>query len=424
VVGSLPPRHILVLLDSCRSGIALGRLVEGSQSNAGNPRARVSRRVITAADFQEDASDSGPVPGHSLFTGTLLQGLRSGEVFADQSRDVTAAELAQFLRRRVRLASGDRQTPDFGRFNNDDFGEMIFPRLASPATTEPPVPPPPPRTALYQTDAPELTRGVAGKRPSRLAIVIGADEYQDHRLPQLRSSVATARGVAEALRALSYEVHVGTNLPRMQLEEMLARAAHSASSDLASVVVFYSGHAVAGERDSYLALKDTRMEQAASTSLSFSRLQAILADAGAQQKIFLFDVASTNPFRSRSPVASAIRPNVAGWAAWHPQAQARATRLDELRLERGFRLLYSTSPDQISLELTAGSPFSLFGWSLIRGLRGEAAEPDGLITFESLQRFVSSALATQSRQLGREVVPVSVGNSLGSFPIGVAPPRR
>lgn len=36
---------------------------------------RVSRKVITSAWREQDAADNGPVAGHSLFTGTLVNGI-------------------------------------------------------------------------------------------------------------------------------------------------------------------------------------------------------------------------------------------------------------------------------------------------------------------------------------------------------------
>src|SRR5579872_471486 len=102
-IGTLPPRHVLLILDSCRSGVALGRVVETSRSGDGESgSARVSRMVISSADGDQDASDVGLVPGHSLFTGILLNGLKTGEADLDKDGQITDAELAVYLKSQVR----------------------------------------------------------------------------------------------------------------------------------------------------------------------------------------------------------------------------------------------------------------------------------------------------------------------------------
>src|SRR5262249_36910120 len=72
-VARLPPRHILVIIDACHSGLALGSLVKGrgaAPAPAGDLEqlhARRSRRIITSALDDQRAMDNGPYPGHSLF---------------------------------------------------------------------------------------------------------------------------------------------------------------------------------------------------------------------------------------------------------------------------------------------------------------------------------------------------------------------
>jgi Caspase domain len=132
-VSLLPPRHILVILDACNSGIALDPVVKWRDDvsvrlgELATLQARYSRRVITSALDDERARDSGPVPGHSLFTGCLIQGL-SGEL---GGAVVTGSQLAVWLQQRVRSYPDTIQTPDFGTFGLDDRGEMAIPLLTA-----------------------------------------------------------------------------------------------------------------------------------------------------------------------------------------------------------------------------------------------------------------------------------------------------
>jgi uncharacterized caspase-like protein len=131
-VSRLPPRHILVVLDSCHSGIALDPVMHwhDHRSSGGEPlatlTARRSRRVITSALADEIACDHGPMPGHSLFTGCLIEVLGRG-CEPGHGGMVTGSELALHVQRRVTSYPHARQTPDFGTFALDDRGEMTFP---------------------------------------------------------------------------------------------------------------------------------------------------------------------------------------------------------------------------------------------------------------------------------------------------------
>jgi hypothetical protein len=81
-ISTLPPAHILVILDSCHSGMALGSQFSTSRDDARFQRdvlKKWSRSVITSAQGDQVAADRGPVPDHSLFTGLMIQGLTTGK---------------------------------------------------------------------------------------------------------------------------------------------------------------------------------------------------------------------------------------------------------------------------------------------------------------------------------------------------------
>jgi tetratricopeptide (TPR) repeat protein len=128
-VGKLPARHILVILDACHSGFALGSAMaqyRGSSRFQPSLTTKVSRRVITSARRNELASDSGPLPGHSLFTGILINGLEAGAVDLYGNGIVTSSDLGNYLEQAVGQYSGSQQVPDFGSFYLDDRGEMVL----------------------------------------------------------------------------------------------------------------------------------------------------------------------------------------------------------------------------------------------------------------------------------------------------------
>lgn len=141
-VSLLPAKHILVVLDACHSGIALDPIIKwrdvGSRQDVplSTLNKRRSRRIITSALDDQVALDSGPVYGHSLFTGCLIEGLTNG-IGRDNSRVVTGSELALYVQRRVQTYPNSRQTPDFGTFAFDDRGEMAIPLAIARAIERP-----------------------------------------------------------------------------------------------------------------------------------------------------------------------------------------------------------------------------------------------------------------------------------------------
>ncbi|HWO20510.1 MAG TPA: caspase family protein [Kofleriaceae bacterium] len=133
-VAHLPPKHILVILDACYSGIALDPRVVTRYRDGGAPldaqleslRARKSRRIITSALDDQRAMDSGPRPGHSLFTGCLIEALTGGLATEQRRPLATGSEIGGYVRRRVSEYPRSQQTPDFGTLELDNRGELII----------------------------------------------------------------------------------------------------------------------------------------------------------------------------------------------------------------------------------------------------------------------------------------------------------
>lgn len=128
-ISKLPARHILVIIDSCHSGFALGEAMNCFRDAVRYEKdlsSRISRKVITSAQREQLALDGGPIPGHSLFTGTLVDGFNWGKADLDSNGLITSSELGLFTQQQVGQASGSSQTPDFGAFYFDDRGEMVI----------------------------------------------------------------------------------------------------------------------------------------------------------------------------------------------------------------------------------------------------------------------------------------------------------
>jgi uncharacterized caspase-like protein len=139
----LRANHVLLILDSCQSGLALTaedglkedtRDYEMSQlieDMARNP----SRLVVTSAQSNQLAADGGPFEGHSLFTGYLMDGLLRAaqggvpDTLETERGRLATSELFKYVQERVARAPGSNQTPTFGAFlarGEGLRGQLVF----------------------------------------------------------------------------------------------------------------------------------------------------------------------------------------------------------------------------------------------------------------------------------------------------------
>ena len=117
-------KHVLFIMDACYGGLALTRnTYMGSTRFLKDMLLRISRQVITAGKADEAVADSGgPLPGHSVFTGHLIEGLRGKA--ATEDGVMTASGLMAYVYRKVANDKNSNQTPHFGYFDGD--GDFIL----------------------------------------------------------------------------------------------------------------------------------------------------------------------------------------------------------------------------------------------------------------------------------------------------------
>jgi hypothetical protein len=119
----VPAKHILYVMDACYSGQGFTRAIGVEPAINGYLHKITSLRsvqMITAGGKKEQAVE---VQGHGLFTQYFLRGL-DGEADRDNDMVVTASELGAYLMPQVSRASGNLQTPQYGRLDGE--GEVVF----------------------------------------------------------------------------------------------------------------------------------------------------------------------------------------------------------------------------------------------------------------------------------------------------------
>lgn len=129
-------KHVLFVMDACYGGLALTRHnLPGSTRFLKDMLLRYSRQVLTAGKADETVSDAGgPLPGHSVFTGHLIEALRGGA--ASEGGVITASAVMAYVYARVSSDKDSNQTPHYGHFDGD--GDFIFrtPGLSELETSE------------------------------------------------------------------------------------------------------------------------------------------------------------------------------------------------------------------------------------------------------------------------------------------------
>jgi peptidoglycan/xylan/chitin deacetylase (PgdA/CDA1 family)/uncharacterized caspase-like protein len=124
IAEAIPAKHLLFVMDSCYSGLALtrGGGVSASRNFLTEIARRTARQMFTAGGADQQVADNGP-NGHSVFTWTLLQALDGrGDLNGDGV--ITASELAAYVAPAVSALS--HQTPAFGNLPGSEGGDFIF----------------------------------------------------------------------------------------------------------------------------------------------------------------------------------------------------------------------------------------------------------------------------------------------------------
>ncbi|MBP0624653.1 hypothetical protein, partial [Cupriavidus consociatus] len=112
-------------------GLALTRnTLPGSTRFLKDMLLRHSRQVLTAGKADETVSDAGgPLAGHSVFTGHLIEALRGKA--ASEANVITASNVMAYVYAKVASDRDSNQTPHYGHFDGD--GDFVF---SAPSLTE------------------------------------------------------------------------------------------------------------------------------------------------------------------------------------------------------------------------------------------------------------------------------------------------
>jgi formylglycine-generating enzyme required for sulfatase activity len=177
---------------------------------------------------------------------------------------------------------------------------------------------------------------------------------------------------------------------RRSLNELAA----ALDPDQGTLFFYFSGHGFQQEDRNYLATFGSTVDDLKGEGLAVSDIESILRSSRTRQSMMFIDACRNNP--------------AAG-------ARSAGTRtFASLGAAQGLRALYSTRSGQVSYEsdeLQQG----VFTYFMIRGMRGEAAGGDGLVTFRDLADYVTAQVRGYGVKAGQLQVPYEAGESSGDF---------
>ena len=224
-------------------------------------------------------------------------------------------------------------------------------------------------------------------------LLVGVNKYQDKRLPSLRYSAVDCQGLAAAVedatqgfpqRSIRVYHDLSSRLPTLSTVRSSLNEIAAAAQPQDTILFYFSGHGIleSNSQQAFLCLADTEVEDLDKTGLSLQEILQVLANSQAQTQLVWLDACHSGSltFRgARNDITEALLPN--------PTSEMVELLRHRAKQSKGFYALLSCDTNQQSWEFPELG-HGVFTYYLMRGLRGEAADPQGLIDADGLYRYV------------------------------------
>jgi uncharacterized caspase-like protein len=226
------------------------------------------------------------------------------------------------------------------------------------------------------------------------SLLVGVNQYQDARLPSLSYSAADCQGLTEALAEATqgfpskepiahhdYASHPPTLAAvRASLEQIVA-----AAQPQDTILLYFSGHGVL-ERETgqvVLCLSDTSKDNLLQTGLKLPDVLDLLHQSKVHRQMLWLDACHSGDLTLRGAKGEVTveQPEL------NPARQLMELLRQRATQSRGFYALLSCDQKQRSWEFPE-LKHGLFTYYLMQGLRGEAADAQGVIEADGLYKYV------------------------------------
>jgi Caspase domain len=151
-----------------------------------------------------------------------------------------------------------------------------------------------------RTIASQQSTEAAGKKPSRIALVIGNGHYPDANAP-LTQPINDARALTASLRRDGFDVDVVEDATRDDMGRAIERLRSKIRPD-SVVMLFFGGYGVQVGRESYMIPVDAAIWKESDVrrdGLSIESVLDVMKEQGACAKLVVVDASRRNPYERR-----------------------------------------------------------------------------------------------------------------------------
>jgi uncharacterized caspase-like protein len=224
--------------------------------------------------------------------------------------------------------------------------------------------------------------------------LVGVNHYNDPNLPSLRYPALDSQGLGEALATATQgfpnkEVILHNDFAALPPNLATIRASlqklvmQTRSQD--TILLYFSGHGMLEQKtqQAFLCLADTQKDNLLTTGLALPELLQILSASSAHQQLLCLDTC-----HSGDMVLVGSRDAESSWSpALNPTPQVLEVLRKRASQSKGFCALLSCDQGQKSWEFPELG-HGVFTYYLMRGLLGEASDPQGVIEADALYKYV------------------------------------
>jgi WD40 repeat protein/uncharacterized caspase-like protein len=220
-------------------------------------------------------------------------------------------------------------------------------------------------------------------------LLVGVNQYQDSALPSLQYSALDCQGLGEALTEAtesfpSKQVILHHDFVEQKpnigaIRQSLAKIGTQVQAD-DTILFYFSGHGVVEPKTEQvvLCLADTRQEALLETGLGLKELLRWFGNCAASQQLVWLDACHSGGMTLRGTTKISLS---------NPTPQLVQVLRKKAAQSQGFYALLSCDQTQQSWEFPELG-HGVFTYYLMRGLRGEAADSQGMIEADGLYQYV------------------------------------
>lgn len=225
------------------------------------------------------------------------------------------------------------------------------------------------------------------------SLLVGVNQYGDENLPSLRYPAFDCQGLGEALIEATQgfprkEVIIHHDFaavaPKLETVRASLQQIVAAARPEDTILIYFSGHGVLdiNTQQVFLCLTDSNKEDLSHTGLSLPELLQLLGNSTVHRQMIWLDACHSGDMSLRGAKGEAVdRPIL------NPTRQLVEVLRQRAAQSKGFYALLSCDQNQRSWEFP-DLEHGLFTYYLMQGLRGEAADAQGVIDADGLYKYV------------------------------------